>query len=262
MKSIFVLFAILAITNCSTFLRNLACTTQDAANTQEICTECHGTFTKGKCTCGENEKFDSGCVEDDGIRRLRRLGDCSSATLDAITDGDECENNCGGTWTKPTCTCTSQQTFTNNQGCVDKSSDTDTEEKTCDGIADLAHANSAEVCAACKGTWASNACTCAERYSFTPNTGCTAPTCTIKTTDALEKATAEATCKDCYLKYDSSADDAKKCTCPDTDAEKAKIIDKTACETVCGYTFNSTSNTCSGIYLKVASALLGLLFLL
>lgn len=216
MKGIFVLFAILALANCSTFLRNLA-----------------------------------------------------ACTVDAIASATEqtCAADCAGTWDTsgtPVCKCADDTKFVAKVGCT----------KTCAGA--LASIIDHSICLGCAGTWddskQTGKCSCPTGKTFSEGKGCEAsdpdptptPTvsCTIKTADAIKSVTNGTLCTDCGFKWDNSADAAKKCTCPDTDTDKAKIIDKTACETVCGYTWNTTASACSGMYIKIASALFGLLLLL
>ena len=170
MKPIFVLFAILAFANCSTFLRKLECTIKD---------------------------------------------------ITEAADSTACEG-CAGKWTPPedesgkgSCACEGEKTFKEGTGCADPDPQPDPEPTT---------------------------------------------SCTIATSDAIKKVEDKTKCTDCGFIWTESATAEKKCTCPTKDEEKAKIVGKTACETVCGYKWNST--TCSGMYVKIASALFALLFLL
>lgn len=168
MKGIFVLLAILALANCSTFLRNLACTGAQADIADDAaCKECNGEWSES---------------------------------------------------TTPKCSCTGGKTFTVGTGCVDPTPD--------------------------------------------PPTPTPTASCTIETADAIKTVTNGTLCTDCGFKWDSSASDSKKCTCPTEDTDFEKINGKTACVTVCGYKWNETAEACSGMYIKIASALFALLFLL
>lgn len=217
MKGIFVLFAILAIANCSDFLRNLAtCPTEDEVISEELCTACKGSWEdgdEGTCACAKGKEWtqNTGCTDtkrrlEEGLRNLACKKDVDAVTK--LTTKTDCEECTGAVWT------------------------------------------------------ATKVCKCPDRYTFKDNSGCTAPTCSIETTTSIESAQKEG-CENCFLKWDDTQTDAKKkCSCPTTDADKAKILNEKTCKDVCGFKWDTDTKKCSGMYIKIASALFGLLFLL
>ena len=126
MKKIITLFAILALANCSTFLRNLAtCEATDkdtlAALDQTKCGDCDAVYTPAddagnaaSCACPEGEEIKASV----GCRK-----ECNSinAIGEAKTSG-YCKS-CSGTWSNSACTCGTGTDFVKNKGCVEQGGD-------------------------------------------------------------------------------------------------------------------------------------------
>ena len=208
MKAIFVLFAILAFANCSTFLRSLdGCTALADLGTKETCEACAGTFADSACTCTDsNFKANVGCTKT-----------CAGSKVTDITDHAVCLG-CSGKWDSSKqseqCSCPAGYTYNLPNGCAEEPTPTPTSK------------------------------------------------CEISKKSELAGITDGDKCTSCNLIWNSTLAADKRCSCPTKDTEKANIKNQTVCETVCELKWDKDAKACSGMYIKIASALFALLFLL